>query len=215
MKTVILFDLDGTLLDSLGDLTDSTNYTLAQYGCPPRTPDEIRSFIGNGAEYLIRMALPGLESDPPVAEALATYKAYYATHARIKTKPYDGVLDMLRALRSAGVKTALVSNKADFAVQALAKDYFEGLFDVALGERADIPRKPAPDMVRHVLHALGETADTAVFIGDSDVDVKTAQNAGTDGIFVTWGFRDAGCLQAAGATNLVSSTDELLDAILA
>ena len=98
MKTVILFDLDGTLLDSLGDLTDSTNYTLAQYGCPPRTMDEIRSFVGNGAEHLIRMALPGLESDPPVAEALATYKAYYATHARIKTKPYDGVPEALEQI---------------------------------------------------------------------------------------------------------------------
>lgn len=212
---VALFDLDGTVLDTLDDLTAAVNHAMESEGFPTHTRERVCAYVGNGIGKLIQRAVPAGTDEETVARTLATFRTYYAAHCAVYTKPYDGVLDMLRALRAAGVKTALVSNKADFAVQALAKDYFEGLFDVALGERADIPRKPAPDMVHHVLRALGQTADAAVFIGDSDVDVKTAQNAGTDGIFVTWGFRDAGCLQAAGATKLVSSTDELLDAILA
>ena len=194
MKTVILFDLDGTLLDSLGDLTDSTNYTLAQYGCPPRTMDEIRSFIGNGAEYLIRMALPGKESDPPVAEALATYKAYYATHARIKTKPYDGVLEALEEL-SKEFLIGIVSNKPDVATKTLAKELFGGI--PAWGESADCQRKPAPDMLHKAVKEMG--ADTCIYVGDSEVDVATAKNAGCKCLAVLWGFRDKQVLVDAGA----------------
>ena len=126
MKTLILFDLDGTLLDSLGDLTDSTNHILAQYGCPLRTIDEIRSFVGNGAQMLIRLALPGKESDPPLAEALAAYKAYYATHSRIKTKPYDGILEALAEI-SKKHPVAIVSNKPDETTKALARELFGGI----------------------------------------------------------------------------------------
>ena len=194
MKTVILFDLDGTLLDSLGDLTDSTNYTLARYGCPPRTPEEIRSFIGNGAEYLIRKALPGKENDPPVAEALATYKAHYATHARIKTKPYDGILESLEQIAKYH-PVGIVSNKPDEATKTLAKELFGGI--PAWGESADCQRKPAPDMLHKAVKEMG--ADACIYVGDSEVDVATAKNAGCKCLAVLWGFRDKQVLIDAGA----------------
>ena len=194
MKTVILFDLDGTLLDSLGDLTDSTNHTLAQYGCPPRTMDEIRSFVGNGAEVLIRLALPGKESDPPVAEALATYKAYYATHARIKTKPYDGILEALEKI-SARYSVGIVSNKPDVATKALAKELFGGI--PAWGESAECQRKPAPDMLYKAMAEMG--AQRCIYVGDSEVDVATAKNAGCKCLTVLWGFRDKQLLIDSGA----------------
>lgn len=194
MKTAILFDLDGTLLDSLGDLTDSTNYTLAYYGCPPRSMDEICSFVGNGAEHLIRMALPGKESDPEVAEALATYKAYYAAHSRIKTKPYDGVLEALEQI-SEKYPVAIVSNKPDVATKSLAKELFGGI--PAWGESADCQRKPAPDMLYKAMAELG--ADRCIYVGDSEVDVATAKNAGCKCLTVLWGFRDKQTLVDAGA----------------
>lgn len=194
MNTLILFDLDGTLLDSLGDLTDSTNHILAQYGCPLRTMDEIRSFVGNGAEVLIRLALPGKENDPPVAEALAAYKAHYATHSRIKTKPYDGILEALAEI-SKKHPVAIVSNKPDEATKTLAKDLFGGM--PAWGESADCQRKPAPDMLYKAMQELG--ADTCIYVGDSEVDVETARNAGVKCLSVLWGFRDKQVLIDAGA----------------
>ena len=194
MNTLILFDLDGTLLDSLGDLTDSTNHILAQYGCPLRTMDEIRSFVGNGAEVLIRLALPGKESDPPVAEALAAYKTHYATHSRIKTKPYDGILEALAEI-SKKHPVAIVSNKPDESTKILAKELFGGMR--AWGESADCQRKPAPDMLYKAMQELG--ADTCIYVGDSEVDVETARNAGVKCLSVLWGFRDKQVLIDAGA----------------
>lgn len=194
MNTLILFDLDGTLLDSLGDLTDSTNHILAQYGCPLRTMDEIRSFVGNGAEVLIRLALPGKESDPPVAEALAAYKAHYATHSRIKTKPYDGILEAIAEI-SKKHPVAIVSNKPDESTKILAKELFGGM--PAWGESADCQRKPAPDMLYKAMQELG--ADTCIYVGDSEVDVETARNAGVKCLSVLWGFRDKQVLIDAGA----------------
>jgi len=194
MDTLILFDLDGTLLDSLGDLTDSTNYTLAQYGCPPRTADQIRSFVGNGAEMLIRLALPGKENDPPVAEVLAAYKKYYAAHSRIKTKPYDGILEALEAI-SQKHKIAIVSNKPDAATKLLSKELFGDI--PAWGESDDCKRKPAPDMLYKAMEALG--AQKCIYVGDSEVDVATAKNAGVKCLSVLWGFRDKQCLVDAGA----------------
>ena len=194
MKTLILFDLDGTLLDSLGDLTDSTNHILAQYGCPLRTMDEIRSFVGNGAEVLIRLALPGKKSDPPVAEALAAYKAHYATHSRIKTKPYDGILEALAEI-SKKHPVAIVSNKPDEATKILARELFGGM--PAWGESADCKRKPAPDMLYKAMKELG--IDTCIYVGDSEVDVETAKNAGVKCLSVLWGFRDKQVLIDAGA----------------
>ena len=204
MKTLILFDLDGTLLDSLEDLTDSANYTLAQYGCPLRTMEEIRSFIGNGAEYLIRMALPGKENDPPLTEVLATYKAYYATHARIKTKPYDGVLEALEEI-SKNYMVAIVSNKPDVATKILAKEMFGGI--PAWGESAECKRKPAPDMLYKAMAEMG--ADRCIYVGDSEVDVATTKNAGCQCLSVLWGFRDKQVLVDAGAEHFCEKPQDL------
>ena len=134
-RTGILFDLDGTLLDTLDDLTDATNYTLRHFGCPERSREEMRRIVGNGALRQMTLALPGKETDPDVGEVLKFYKAYYESHCRIKTRPYDGILEVLKQLKDMGVKMAVVSNKADFAVQSLCQDYFPGLFDFAVGDR--------------------------------------------------------------------------------
>ena len=207
---VALFDLDGTVLDTLDDLATATNYALETEGFPTHTREAVCSFVGNGIKDLIDRSVPNGTDEETTARVLNTFKQYYATHCAVHTKPYEGIPTMLTALRAAGVRTALISNKADFAVQALVKDYFVGLFDAALGEVADLPRKPAPDMVYRVLKTLDARAEDAVFIGDSDVDVITAKNAGLPAIAVTWGFRDEAMLRAAGATQLAHTPEELL-----
>lgn len=207
---VALFDLDGTVLDTLDDLTAATNYALESEGLPTHTREAVCSFVGNGIKNLILRAVPSGTDDVTTTRVFDAFKQYYAAHCAVHTKPYEGIPAMLATLRAAGVRTALISNKADFAVQALARDYFGDLFDAALGEVPDLPRKPAPDMVYRVLQALGESTEHAVFIGDSDVDVLTAGNAGLPVIAVTWGFRDEAELRAAGATQLAHTPDELL-----
>ena len=193
MKTAILFDLDGTLLDTLGDLHASTNAVLRQFGYPERTIDEVRRFVGNGARVLIQQAVP-VGEDHRVDEVLSAFQTYYAAHCDILTRPYPGIPALLSAL---GEKypLAVVSNKPDQAVKELAKIYFPALY--ARGESTDCPRKPAPDMVRMAIQALG--AENCIYVGDSEVDVMTAKNAGVPCIAVTWGFRDVETLRAAGA----------------
>ena len=195
MKIGVLFDLDGTLLNTLEDLRDSVNYALGQYGCPERDLEQIRKAIGTGARNLIVKSLPGLESDPPVDEVLATYQEYYAAHSRIKTRPYDGILE---ALEQIGKKypIAIVSNKPDIAVKILCADYFPGVF--ARGESDDCKRKPAPDMLQKAMAKIG--VDACVYVGDSDVDVVTAKNTKAPCLSVLWGFRDRACMEAAGGT---------------
>ena len=185
MKIGILFDLDGTLLNSLEDLKDSTNYALSQYGCPERTIEEIRRFIGTGARRLIAQALPGKENDPPVDEVLATYQAYYALHAQNKTAPYAGVLEAVEKIAQK-YPVAIVSNKPDKAVKILCADYFPGIY--ARGESTDCPRKPAPDMLYKAMAEIG--VEKCVYVGDSEVDAITAGNAGAPCLSVLWGFRD-------------------------
>ena len=203
MNTGILFDLDGTLLDTLDDLVDATNYTLAAFGHPPRTKREVRRFIGNGAENQIRLSLPD-DRKEDLQQALAVYKPYYTDHCRIKTKPYEGVLSALKTL---GEKypVAIVSNKPDAAVKSLCADYFPGIF--ALGEAAGCPRKPAADMVYKAMEAIG--VDTCVYVGDSEVDVLTAKNAKVPCVCVLWGFRDREELEAAGAEHFCRTTEEM------
>ncbi len=192
MKTAILFDLDGTLLDTLGDLHSATNHVLEQFGYPTRTIEEVCRFVGNGAERLIRLAVPEGADPMPV---LAAFQSYYAAHCDILTKPYEGIPEVLEIL---GEKypLAVVSNKPDRAVKELAKIYFPTLF--ARGESTDCPRKPAPHMVHKAMEAIG--AETCIYVGDSDVDIVTAQNAGVPCISVTWGFRGEEELCEAGAT---------------
>ena len=204
MKLGILWDMDGTLLDTLQDLADSTNAALLHFGYPQRTLEEVRRFVGNGAWRLIRLAMPEEEPDTKVDEVLNYYQAYYKNHCQIKTKPYDGILQVL-ALLGEKYPMAVVSNKPDPAVKALAKEYFPGLY--ALGESPDCPRKPAPDMVYKAMEALG--VDRCIYVGDSEVDVKTARNAGMPLIAVSWGFRTREQLRAAGAEIIVDTAEEL------
>ena len=193
MKKGILFDLDGTLLNTLEDLTDAVNATMDHYGCPHRTMKEVRDFIGNGAKKLIALSLPGREDDPPVEEALAFYQKYYAAHAQVKTCPYEGILEQLDILKEK-YPMAIVSNKPDVPVKLLCKQYFGDIY--ALGETADCPRKPAPDMLYKAMQIIG--VDSFVYVGDSDVDVTTATRAGAKCLSVLWGFRDREDIEAAG-----------------
>ena len=209
-----IFDLDGTLLDTLDDLTDSVNHALEVFGFPKRTAAEIRSFIGNGAKMLISRSVPAGTDEAATLAVLSAYSEWYKTHGDIKTKPYDGIMDMLRELKRRGIRLALLSNKPDSAVQILNKRYFDGIFDFAAGERTGIPRKPAPDAIFGLLKELGfESADT-VYIGDSDVDIEVARNAAMDCISVCWGFQDRAHLKECGAKRIAASAAELCDEII-
>ena len=210
MKKGILFDLDGTLLDTLQDLTDSVNYTLVKYGYPTRSLEQIRQAISNGARNLIANSMVGDKDDATIDRALADYQAYYATHCQVKTKPYEGVLEALERLKKV-CPVGIVSNKPDAPVKVLCADYFGDIY--ALGERPDCPRKPAPDMIRRAMEQLG--IDSCIYVGDSDVDVTTAKNAGMPGLIVLWGFRDRQQLEAAGAENFCDDPGKLADMLLA
>lgn len=200
--TAVLFDLDGTLLATLDDLAASVNTALAAFSLPPRTREEVRRFLGNGAERLIRLALPGKETDPPAEEVLKVFRAHYNAHCLDRTRPYDGIPEALRQLH---MPAAIVSNKPDSAVKTLCARFFPGV--PAFGETADCPRKPAPDMLFRGLEALG--ADRCVYVGDSEVDILTARNAGMPCLSVLWGFRDKETLEAAGGTLFCRTPEEL------
>ena len=209
-----LFDMDGTLLDTLEDLRDSTNHVLREMGYPERSLEEMRRFVGNGAEMQIRRAVPEGTSEENIAKALRAYRAYYQEHCRIKTKVYDGLLDMLDALKARGVKTAVVSNKPDAAVKKLSEEYFGGRMDYAVGAKEGVRCKPYPDMAETALKALGIAKKDAVFVGDSEVDVQTGLNAGLDVIAVSWGFRSREVVIEAGAKMIADDASELEKLIL-
>ena len=207
MNTIraVIFDLDGTLLNTLDDLAGAVNHALALHGYPVRSLEEIRRFVGNGIANLIHRALPdGVDADTEEA-VLADFRAYYAVHNMDVTAPYEGVREMLAALRDAGIPMALVSNKIESAVEALRCHFFADSIAVAIGDDPSRPRKPAPDGTYAALARLGVSADEAIFVGDSDVDVDTARNAGMRMLAVTWGFRDADTLRARGATLLADT----------
>ena len=208
MKTGLLFDLDGTLLDTLEDLLDATNYALDHHGYPLRTLEQLRAVVGNGAANQIRKSLPPETPEEQVAQVLATYKAYYAQHCQIKTAPYPGIRWALEELAKK-YPIAIVSNKPDIAVKALCRDWFPGIF--ALGEHTGCPRKPAPDMVHRAMAAIG--AERGIYIGDSEVDILTAANAGVPSLSVTWGFRSEETLLSSGATHLCRSPETLTETI--
>lgn len=205
-----IFDLDGTILNTLEDLADSTNYALCQCGYPEHTIEEIRQFVGNGIRNLILRALPCGTSTEEIDRVHAVFTAYYKEHCADKTKPYEGINELLATLKEAGCKTAVVSNKADYGVQELCRRYFDGMFDFAVGERPGIARKPAPDSVNEVLRVLQTERKDAVYIGDSEVDVKTAEYAKMDQIIVTWGFRDREFLTEQGAKRFAATPEEVL-----
>ena len=206
-----IFDLDGTLLDTLDDLADSVNYIMNQFGYPERSLAEVRRFVGNGIRKLLERSAPEGISSEEIDRIFEQFKVYYGEHCADKTKPYKGIMELLQQLKQQGIKLAVVSNKADYAVKALCEQYFPGYFDEAVGERTGIARKPAPDTVNEVLKNLQADKSQAVYIGDSEVDVQTAQNAELDCIAVDWGFRDAEVLKNAGAEVIVSTPEEILN----
>ena len=203
-----LFDMDGTLLNTLADLTAAVNHTLARYGYPRRTIEQVRKGLGNGAVKLMAAMLPQGEETPGFADIMRDYRAWYQAHACVETCPYPGVPEMLKRLRQRGCKVAIVSNKPHGAACELAERFFPGV--PTFGERPETPRKPAPDMVFHALAALGAGKENAVYVGDSEVDVQTARHAGLPVIGVAWGFRGREALAAAGAETIVDTAAELL-----
>ena len=211
MYNTYIFDLDGTLLSTLGDLAASCNYALRTNGMPERTIDEVRQFVGNGVKKLMERAIPGGLDNDKFDKTYADFRQHYMQHNLDTTKPYDGVMEMLEELRKQGKKVAVVSNKFYAATQELCRHFFGDLVPVAIGEREDIRKKPAPDTVLDAMRQLGVTAEGAVYIGDSDVDIDTARNSGMPCISVLWGFRDKEFLLEHGATTLVSTPEEILE----
>jgi len=186
---LVIFDLDGTLLNTLEDLASACNAALAEHGFPTRTTEEVRTFIGNGVARLIRRAVPEGTSDETAAEVLKRFKAIYTENVNVHTVPYPGIPALLDSLRAAGIKCAVNSNKVDNAVRLLCDAHFKGRLDLALGEREGIPKKPAPDGAFHIMKTLGVSPDRTLYVGDGDADLLTAQNASIDCAWVSWGYR--------------------------
>ena len=207
-----IFDLDGTLLDTLTDLAASTNYALRTHGMPEHTIDEVRRFVGNGVRKLMERAVPDGTDNPLFDEAFATFRQYYMEHSLDTTRPYEGIPDMLAALKAKGCHLAVVSNKMMAATQELCRHFFPETIEVAIGENEaeGIRKKPAPDTVIAALRQLGVGEEGAVYVGDSDVDIATARNSNLPCISVLWGFRDRDFLLQHGASTLISAPKELL-----
>ena len=216
MITTIIFDLDGTLLDTLEDLHDSLNHVLGAHGMPLRTLDEARRFLGSGLLVLLKRATPEGTPDNLINEMYEEFRAYYNVHCLDKTGPYEGVLDMLKALHEKGYKTAIISNKVDSAVKELNTTFFSEYIDVAIGEneKAGIKRKPAPDMADKAMELLGVTPDEVVYVGDSEVDLETAAASNLPCIAVTWGFRDREYLASLGAEVFADTPMEVVERII-
>ena len=208
----VLFDMDGTLLDTLADMAAAVNHILSVHGSPLRTVQEVRAFVGNGARKLMERALPPDVTGDAFEALLEEYRQWYEAHACVRTAPYPGVPAVLAALHRAGVRCAVVSNKPDGATRELAARFFPGL--PAFGQQDGIPAKPAPDMVYHALAELGVEASAAAYVGDSEVDVALARNAGLPLIAVSWGFRGREALEEAGAALVVDDAATLLENML-
>ena len=207
-----IFDLDGTLLDTLGDLAASVNHALRTHGLPEHSIDDVRRFVGNGVRKLMERAVPDGAANPLFDETFATFRQYYMAHSLDTTRPYEGIPETLEALKARGCHLAVVSNKMMAATQELCYHFFPSTIEVAIGEdeAAGIRRKPAPDNVFAALKALGVGKENAVYVGDSDVDIQTARNAGIPCISVLWGFRDRDFLLQNGAETFISTPSELL-----
>lgn len=205
-----IFDLDGTLIDSIGDLASSCNYALRKYGMCEYSVDEVRMMVGNGVKKLMERATPDGLANPLFDEVYACFRQHYMVHNLDTTRPYPGITETLAALKGRGKNLAVVSNKFYAATQELVTHFFGDLIHVAIGEREDIRKKPAPDTVMEAMRQLGVGADECVYIGDSDVDIDTARNSGMPCISVLWGFRSKEFLLEHGASRLISSPRELL-----
>ena len=207
-----VFDLDGTLLDTLGDLAASTNYALRTHGMPEHSLDDVRRFVGNGVRVLMERAVPQGAENPQFEAAFQTFRTHYMQHSLDTTKPYDGILETLEALKADGCRLAVVSNKMMAATQELCRHFFRDTIEVAIGEHEaqGIRKKPAPDTVNEAFRQLGVGKERAVYVGDSDVDILTARNSGLPCISVLWGFRDRDFLIQHGAETFISAPSELL-----
>ena len=209
----VIFDLDGTILDTLTDLSISLNYALDAHSFPEHTIDEVRQMVGNGAKNLIKRAVPEGTGEEEREAVLKTFNEHYSVHCVDNTKPYEGIEEVMESCRSYGLSIDVVSNKPDYGVQTLCADHFPGLIDITVGQKEGVRIKPAPDSVNEVLRLLNITKEEAVYVGDSEVDVQTARNAGMKCIGVEWGFRDRKVLENEGAWKIVSDMEELLRAI--
>ncbi len=216
--SLAIFDMDGTILNTLDDMTDSLNEILTKYKLPLHTVDEVRFMVGNGIPKLVERALADGRSNPDFEKILADFIAYYEEHCAIKTAPYEGIPQAIKTLRAAGIKIAVNTNKVEPAAIALCDDYFPGLFDIISGSRPGMPPKPAPDGIYEILKRAGmdgkSQGQRAVFIGDSDVDMQTGTNAGLDVIGVDWGFRGKKFLQEHGAEVIMMTASELTDYLI-
>lgn len=207
----IIFDLDGTLLDTLKDLTNSVNYALAQYKLPVHSIDRVRQMVGNGIYVLFEQAIPQGRSFEKYAECVKTFQKHYELHKKDFTKPFPGIMELLKECYEKGYKMAVVSNKFDLAVKQLCEEFFSPYITSAIGESSRTAPKPAPDTVFEAMKDLNSTADTCIYVGDSDVDIATAKNAGIPCISVTWGFRDREFLMKHGASCLADDTKDITD----
>ncbi len=210
----MIFDLDGTVLDTLDDLALSVNLALRHFEYPERTREEVRAFVGNGIRLLVERAAPSGTDSAELDALFKEFKRLYSLHCADKTAPYGGIPELLKTLRDAGVTCAVVSNKADAAVKTLCEHFFGDAFAAAVGEREGVRRKPAPDTVLEVMSHLGASREETVYVGDSDVDILTAKNADIDCISVSWGFRSRDFLAASGASTTVDSPEELMSVLL-
>ena len=204
----IFFDLDGTVVDSLQDIVDAVNHTMDHFGLPRYTPEQLKPHLGWGVGHLMRAILPE-HTEEEVETVLAHYRPYYAIHAGDKSRPFDGIVPMMERLKGEGMVLAILSNKPDAAVQPLARRFFSDVVSLAVGEREDVRRKPCPDMVEAAANRLNVPLNRCLYVGDTEVDIDTAKNAGIDCACVTWGFRTREQLKKAGATIIVDTPDEL------
>jgi phosphoglycolate phosphatase len=209
----VIFDLDGTLLNTLDDLRDSLNEVLTSKGYAPKSLEEVRRFVGNGVKNLIRMSVPEECNDEVVTQVMEEFKENYKHNMQNKTRPYNGIMELLLNLYRYNYKIAIVSNKYDAAVKELARTYFGNLIPVAIGETTEIKRKPAPDSIYTAVQELGSELSSTILVGDSETDVQTAKNAGIPCIGVTWGFRCREVLRREGADYLIDTPKELLTLI--
>ncbi len=211
-RKIIIFDLDGTLLNTLEDLADSTNFALKSLGYPERSVEDVRNFVGNGVAKLIERAIPQGIDNPDFEKCLNIFKENYSKNMYNKTAPYEGIIEMLKTLKDNGCKIAVVSNKFDIAVKELCKKYFPDLIDIAVGENEanGIKKKPAPDTVLSVVEQLCANIDDCIYIGDSEVDIMTAKNSNMPCISVLWGFKDIEFLMEHGACIIVKTPDEIV-----
>ena len=212
--TTVIFDMDGTLLNTLDDIADGVNYILEQYGYPRKAPEEVRRALGNGAGRLMEGVLPGGRENPRFDQILEEYCRYYQAHCQMKTRAYDGISETLEKLKAEGVSMGIVSNKGDGAVKELARQYFSDCIRTAVGEKPGIRRKPWPDSVLEALRLLGGERASALYVGDSEVDYETAKNAGIDCALVSWGFRSRELLEGFSPNYLIDRPQELLSAVL-